>query len=78
MWLDIEGIEQQVLECSPEILSTVKVIYTETNFFEFRKGTTQYDSLSEFLESAGFVLAAHWYNEGLQGNAIFVRKDVIH
>ena len=77
MWLDIEGFEMQFFESSPSILNTVKVIQTETNFFDFRKGTTQFGRLKPFLEKQGFELVAHWYNEGLQGDAIFVRKELI-
>lgn len=73
MWLDLEGLELPVLKSSPQILSKVKVIYTETNFYEFRVGMTQFANLREFLESQGFQLVSHWYTEGLQGDAIFVR-----
>jgi FkbM family methyltransferase len=76
IWLDIEGFELQFLKSSPEILKTVKVIHTETNFSKFREGTTQYVDLKSYLESIGFKLIAHWYNEGLQGDAIFVRKEL--
>ncbi|MCB1111133.1 MAG: FkbM family methyltransferase [Chlamydiia bacterium] len=74
MWLDLEGLELQVLTSSPHILGTVQVIYTETNFMEFRKGMTQYKELETFLESQGFKMVAHWYLEGLQGDAIFIRE----
>jgi 2-O-methyltransferase len=76
MWLDLEGLELQVLQSSPYILSTVQVIYTETNFFEFRQGMTHYQDLKLFLEKAGFKLIAHWYTEGLQGDALFVRQEL--
>jgi len=75
MWLDLEGLELQVLKSSPRILDSVRVIYTETDFLEFRKGMTQYDELKSFLEKSRFKLIAHWYAEGFQGNAIFVRKE---
>lgn len=78
MWLDLEGFELQLLKSSPAILKTVKVIYTETNFFHFRQGTTPYNELKEFLNKQGFNIIAHWYNEGLQGDAIFVRKELIN
>lgn len=74
MWLDLEGLELQILQSSPKILSTVKVIYTETNFKEFRIGMSQYENLKTFLESNGFEMIAHWYLEDWQGDAIFVRK----
>jgi len=76
MWLDMEGIELQVLQSSPETLKNVRVIYTGTNFMEFRKGMTQFDALKEHLESAGFRLLSHWYAEGFQSDAIFVKKEL--
>jgi len=76
MWLDLEGLELQVLKSSPKILKTVKVIYTETNFREFRKGMTSYENLKKFLEKSGFKLLSHWYWVNFQGNAIFVKKEL--
>ncbi len=76
LWLDLEGLELQVLQSSPQILTQVKVVYTETNFQEFRKGMTQYNALKEFLEKSGFKLLSHWYSEGFQGDAIFVKKEI--
>jgi FkbM family methyltransferase len=75
MWLDLEGMELQVLKSSPKILKTVKCIYTETNFQEFRLGMTQYAELRKFLEDSGFYMLSHWYQENLQGNALFIRKS---
>ena len=74
MQLDCEGFELQILKSSPEILKTVLVICTKTNFFPFREETTLYPELEAYLESCGFVMMAHWYREGLQGEATFVRK----
>ena len=76
MWLDLEGLELQVLKSSPRILEKVKIIYTETNFFEFRKGMTQFNDLKIFLENVGFRLLSHWYVEGFQGDAIFIKKEL--
>jgi FkbM family methyltransferase len=76
MWLDLEGYELQVLKSSPQILSTVKAMYVETNFYEFREGMTQYQDLRAFLEKTGFRLLSHGYYKGYQGNAIFVRANL--
>lgn len=75
MWLDLEGLELQVLKSSPKILETVRALYVETNFKEFRKGMTQYGELKNFLEKSRFKLVAHWYAEGFQGNALFAKKE---
>jgi len=77
MWLDLEGFEKQFISSSPQIMRTVKVIYTETNFFKFREETTQFLDLKKFLAAKGFTMIAHWYNEGLQGDAIFVRTSIL-
>lgn len=76
MWLDLEGLELQVLKSSPKILTKVKVIYAETNFLKFRKGMTQFKDLKNFLERAGFQMLSHWYAEGFQGDAIFIKKEL--
>lgn len=77
MWIDLEGFELQLFKSSPNILDTVRVIYTETNFRDFRVGMTQYGELKEFLQKKGFQLLSHWYAEGFQGNAIFVRSSIL-
>ncbi len=76
MWLDLEGFELQVLKSSPHILSTVKAMYIETNFYEFRNEMTLYKDLQIFLEKSGFRLLSHVYYKGYQGNAIFVRAEL--
>ena len=77
MWLDLEGLELQVLRSSPQLLKTVSVIYTETNFRPFRIGMTQYEELKAFLEHNGFTMISHWYAENFQGNAIFINWEAI-
>jgi FkbM family methyltransferase len=77
MWLDLEGMELQALECSKEVLKNVSVIYVETNFQEFRIGMTKYEDLKAFLKKSGFTQLAHWYYKGLQGNALFVKRKIL-
>jgi len=72
--LDIQGSELQVLEASPKTLSSLTAIYVHTNLFPFRIGTTLFPELKAFLEDHGFKLLAHWYREGLEGNAIFIKN----
>lgn len=77
LWLDLEGLELTVLKSSPNTLKKAKVIYTETNFGEYNIGMTLYPELRSFLEKAGFTMLSHWYEEGWQGNAIFVKNSSI-
>ncbi len=75
MCLNLQGAELQALKSSPEILKNTTCIAVHTHFFPFRVGTTQYPALKSFLEHSGFQLLAHWYREGLDGDAIFVKND---
>lgn len=77
MWLDMEGNEYHVLNSAPTILKTVKVIISEVNFREFRKGTTQYIDLYNLLVNNGFKLYKIWGNLQWQGTALFVRADLL-
>ncbi len=77
MWLDMEGSELPVLRSAPNVLKTVKVILTEVNFLEFRKNSTQYQDLYEFLTTNGFTLYQIWGNPKWQGTALFVRSELI-
>jgi FkbM family methyltransferase len=54
MWLDLEGVELQVLRSGPHLLKSVRAIYIEVNFQEFRIGMTQYPALALFLKEQGF------------------------
>lgn len=73
--LDLQGAELQVLRSSPASLKSVRCLAVHTNLFPFRTGTTQYVDLKSFLEESGFQLLTHWHREGLDGDAIFVKKN---
>lgn len=72
--LDLRQSAQQTLSRAHYILSTATCIYVKTNFLPSRTGM-QYAELREFLEGSGFRLLAHWYKEGFQGEAIFIRGN---
>lgn len=73
--LNLQGAELQALRSSADILKTVNCIAIHSNLFPFRIGTTQFLDLKDFLESSGFQLLVHWYREGLDGEAIFVKRN---
>jgi len=78
MWLDMEGAEYYVLSSAPKILSTTRVILTELNFKEFRKGSTQYHTLKNFLLNQGFKLHKIWGSPYHQATGMFVRADLVN
>jgi FkbM family methyltransferase len=78
MWLDMEGAELPALQAGTNLLKTVKVIYTEVNFQEFRTGMTQYDDLVAFLAKHDFVqIYIDTPDRSFQANAIFVKKHLL-
>jgi FkbM family methyltransferase len=75
LWLDMQGFEMNMLEASPNILDTVKVIHTEASTRETYKGVVQYREYRSFLESRGFKVMIEAIPEGWDmGNVLFVRK----
>jgi FkbM family methyltransferase len=74
--LELEGFELQALQCSPNILKKVKVIWLQTFFSADRMGITNYFSLKDFLYKSNFVVLAHWYLQGGRGNAVYVSKEL--
>jgi FkbM family methyltransferase len=74
--LELEGLELTVLQNSPDILKTVKVVYVKTFNHPYRAGMTQYHDLKAFLEKSNFVLLSHWYQTGITGHAIFLNREI--
>ena len=74
--LELEGLELQVLERSPQILQNTKVIYVKTQIHPYRSGMTQYSELKSFLEKSNFVLLSHRYQPGITGYAVFLCRDI--
>jgi FkbM family methyltransferase len=78
LWLDMQGMELNVLKSAESILRTVKVIYVEVEFIQAYAGQYLYGDVKGWLESKGFEEVARdfdyppkWY----YGNCVFVRKS---
>jgi FkbM family methyltransferase len=72
--LDVGGLEWQIFQSSPNILKTVNVLLMKTHLSPSRKSIVSFPLLKSLLENQGFKLLSHWYEEGKEGEAIFVRK----
>ena len=77
MWLDMEGAEFYMLNASPKMLATTKVILTELSFRSFREGHTLYSTLKPFLESQGFTLHMIWGSANWQATGLFVKTELL-
>jgi FkbM family methyltransferase len=72
--LDAGGLEWQIVESSPQILKEVIVIVTKTYMNSPHSSILPYPLLKKRLENEGFELLSHWYQEGKEGEATFIRK----
>lgn len=77
LWLDMQGMELNVLKAAQSLLKTVKVIYIEVEFLEAYAGQYLYRDVKNWLQEKGFDEVAHdfdnppkWY----YGNCVFVRR----
>ena len=84
MWLDMQGVELEVLKASPKILATTRVIIMEVEFVEAYEGQYHYTDIKRWFEEQGFVLI--WGNFNVDnpmqdrqwcGDALFVRKSLL-
>ncbi len=66
IWL--EGDSEWLPENIP-ILENARLIYTST---DLKEGA--FDRMKSFLEVVGFSLLSHWYWEGGEGHALFLKK----
>lgn len=85
LWLDMQGVELNVLKASPKILSMVKVIWTEVEFDETYKGQFTYSDIKNWLEGEGFIMVGSDFNPyspiengRWYGNALFIRKEMLN
>jgi FkbM family methyltransferase len=74
LWLDMQGIECQVLRASTRIIHTVQVIYTEINLMEMYQDTILYEDYRNWLNSIGFEVVKEEHCGKGQGNVLFVRR----
>lgn len=77
LWLDLQGMELNVLKASPKILSTIRVIYTEVEFIEAYEGQYLYEDVKGWLEKQGFCAVARDFSDQptwFFGNVLFVRN----
>jgi FkbM family methyltransferase len=74
MWLDMQGAEYRVLASCPEILKTVKVLFTEVSLIETYKEVLLYPEFKKWLEKQGFEVVMEDLPHHDMGNVLFVRK----
>jgi FkbM family methyltransferase len=77
LWFDLQGVELKVLQASPKIFETVKVVYTEVNYTNLYENMPLAHELKKWMESQGFVAVKEVMHHSTFGDVLFVRKELI-
>ncbi|HQB61903.1 MAG TPA: hypothetical protein PK899_09630, partial [Spirochaetota bacterium] len=64
----------RVLNSSPEIFKTVKLLYTEVSLKEMFEGAPLYDTFKKWLKDKGFKVVKEEFLWEDMGNVLFIRK----
>jgi FkbM family methyltransferase len=72
-WLDLQGLEPEMLRASPKILGTMRAIYTEINLIELYQGGILYNEFRDWLKSQGFIVRVEDMCWEDAGNVFFTR-----
>lgn len=75
LWLDLQGMEYEVLKASPNIMKDVKVIYTEVNLVALYDGTLLYPEYKRWLLDQGFKVEKKFIPWRDAGNVLFIRSN---
>jgi FkbM family methyltransferase len=73
VWLDLQGLEFDVLSASSLVLPTVKVIYTEVSLKEMYAGAPLYAEYRSWLEARGFAIVDEDLRWADMGNVLLAR-----
>jgi FkbM family methyltransferase len=76
LWLDLQGLEYDVLAASSRVLPTVKAVYTEVSLAEMYEGSRLYPEYRAWLEARGFRVVHEDLRWADMGNVLFVRQAV--
>jgi len=80
LWLDLQGFELNVLKAAPNIMKTVKIIYTELEFVEAYEGQYLFKDVDQWLKKNGFIRVARDFSLPVKfwfGNAVYIREDCL-
>jgi FkbM family methyltransferase len=73
LWLDLQGYELAVLRAMPDMLASVRLIYTEVSLIEAYTDAPLYPELRDWLEEQGFHVVIEDLPWPDMGNVLFSR-----
>lgn len=76
IWIDKTKNESEILYSIMDKVQQAKVIYTSTHLDH--EGYFDFHHLKSFLEASGYTMFGHWYWEGKEGEAMFIKTDLLN
>lgn len=74
MWLDIQGMEPQVIMASPKIVARTDFIFTEVSLKDTYEGVIKYDEFRTIMDKLGFDVVFEDLPWKDMGNVMFKRR----
>ncbi|MES2344609.1 MAG: FkbM family methyltransferase [Chlamydiota bacterium] len=73
-WLDIGGMELDVLKSIPKLIKNISMMLVETHEKEFRQGIGLFKDVVSFLDEHDIELIHQWKTPGFQGYSLFMKR----
>ena len=73
--IDVQGYELNVLKGAKELLSNIRLIYTEINLAEMYEGCARLNDLDIFLKPYGFTRILTQFEQPEWGNAFYLKNE---
>jgi FkbM family methyltransferase len=78
LYMDTQGAELRVLMGAGRILNSIRYIFTEVTRNDLYIGAPSLQDLLHFMDLHGFTLNNVYFNRNQYGDALFIRKDLLH
>lgn len=75
MWLDLQGMEPNVIKSSPNIISKTKFIYSEVSLIETYENVIKYDEFKKYMIDIGFNIVFEDFPWRDMGNVLFKKNN---
>jgi len=76
VWMDVQGNELSTLRGFGDKLKRVAVVYTEVGLKPYYEGHTMINSVVDYMDSQGFIMAKFYPFWEKEANVMFVRRDL--
>lgn len=78
LYIDVQGAEHLVLKGAEQTLKSIDYIWMEVSYFELYLNTKLFEDMTKLCDSLGYSLQYHQSFNDIQGNALYVKSDLLH